>query len=152
MPRHAPPSTTVEEAATDAAAMIAPAAATWQTDGSDEGFGNDARARTDKDLMEEEDGSAGRARGGRTLGVHRGGRVTASAALHCDGTDADGADVDGDCVADRGAHEEDSGGRTRCGRVTTSGRRPPVAPHHVRSGLRADFRVVGGPRRHVELR
>ena len=137
MPRHPPSSTTVEEAATDAAAMIAAAAATWQSDGNDEGLGNDARARTDKDLMEEDDNCSGCARGGRALGVHRGRRVTASAALHSDGTDADGADVDGDCVADRGAHEEDSGGSTRRGRVTSSGRRPPVAPHHVRIGLRA---------------
>ena len=117
--------------------MIAAIPATWQSDGSDEGLGNDESARTDKDLMKKDDGSDGRAGGGRALGVHRGRRVTASAALHSDGTDADGADVDGDCVADRGAHEEDSGGRTRCGRVTTSGRRPPVAPHHVRIGLRA---------------
>jgi len=136
MPRHLPPSIIVEEAATDAATMIAAAAATWQSDGSDEGLGGDARARTEKDLKEEDVGSAGHARGGRALGS-LGRRVTASAALHSNGTDADGADVDGACVADPGAHEEDLGGRTRRGRVSTSGRRSPVAPHHVRSALRA---------------
>jgi len=135
MPRHLPPSIIVEEAATDVATMIAAAAATWQFGGSDEGLGGDARARREKDL-EEDDGSAGHARGGRALGS-LGRIVTASAALHSNGTDADGADVDGACVADPGAHEEDLGGRTRRGRVTTSGRRSPVAPHHVRSALRA---------------
>ena len=135
MPRHPPPSTTVEEAATGAAAMIAAAAATLQSDGSDEGLGTDARARTDKDLTEEDNGSSGRARGGRAVGVHRGRGATASAALHSEGTDADEAEVDGDCFSDPEAHEKDSGGRTRRGRVTTSGSRPPVALHHVRSGL-----------------
>jgi len=117
--------------------MIAAIPATWQSDGSDEGLGNDESARTDKDLMKKDDGSDGRAGGGRALGVHRGRRFTACAALHSDGTDADRADVDGDCVTDRGAHEEDSGDRTRQGLVTTSCRRPPVAPHHARSELRA---------------
>ena len=93
------------------------------------------RARTDKDLTEEDDGSSGRARGERAVG-HRSRGASASAALHSEGTDAYGAEVHADCVAESEAHEKDSGGRTRRGRVTTRARRSPLTPHHVRSGLR----------------